>query len=185
MIRQLAHEIKNPLGGLRGAAQLLARELHDPTLHEYTGVIIGEADRLTALVDSIAGPGRPPLRSLVNVHELCEHVFHLLRGEARASVLVERDYDPEPAERHARSQPDHPGIAQRRAQRAAGARRARARHAAHARAVKRQHRPRAPPARRQPAGRGQRPRRAARSCARVSSIRSSPGARTARDWVLR
>jgi len=94
MIRQLAHEIKNPLGGLRGAAQLLARELHDPTLHEYTGVIIGEADRLTALVDSIAGPGRPPLRSLVNVHELCEHVFHLLRGEARASVLLERDYDP-------------------------------------------------------------------------------------------
>jgi two-component system nitrogen regulation sensor histidine kinase GlnL len=94
MIRQLVHEIKNPLGGLRGAAQLLARELHDPSLHEYTGVIIGEADRLTALVDSIAGPGRPPLRSLVNVHELCEHVFHLLRAEARASVLVERDYDP-------------------------------------------------------------------------------------------
>ena len=94
MIRQLAHEIKNPLGGLRGAAQLLARELHDPTLHEYTGVIIGEADRLTALVDSIAGPGRPPLRSLVNVHELCEHVFHLLRAEARSTVLVERDYDP-------------------------------------------------------------------------------------------
>jgi two-component system nitrogen regulation sensor histidine kinase GlnL len=94
MIRQLAHEIKNPLGGLRGAAQLLARELHDATLHEYTGVIIGEADRLTALVDSIAGPGRPPLRSLVNVHELCEHVFHLLRAEARSSVLVERDYDP-------------------------------------------------------------------------------------------
>jgi two-component system, NtrC family, nitrogen regulation sensor histidine kinase GlnL len=69
MIRQLAHEIKNPLGGLRGAAQLLARELHDPTLHEYTDVIIGEADRLTALVDSIAGPGR-------------------------ATVLLERDYDP-------------------------------------------------------------------------------------------
>jgi len=59
-----------------------------------TGVIIGEADRLTALVDSIAGPGRPPLRSLVNVHELCEHVFHLLRAEARSTVLVERDYDP-------------------------------------------------------------------------------------------
>ena len=82
MVRQLAHEIKNPLGGLRGAAQLLARELHDDSL------------RLTALVDTMAGPGRPPLRSLVNVHELCEHVFHLLRGEARATVLVERDYDP-------------------------------------------------------------------------------------------
>src|ERR1039457_5045978 len=94
MIRQLAHEIKNPLGGLRGAAQLLARELHDATLREYTGVIIGEADRLTALVDSMAGPGRAPLRSLVNVHELCEHVVHLLRGEGRSSVVVERDYDP-------------------------------------------------------------------------------------------
>ena len=94
MVRQLAHEIKNPLGGLRGAAQLLARELHDDSLREYTGVIISEADRLTALVDTMAGPGRPPLRSLVNVHELCEHVFHLLRGEARATVLVERDYDP-------------------------------------------------------------------------------------------
>jgi two-component system nitrogen regulation sensor histidine kinase GlnL len=94
MIRQLAHEIKNPLGGLRGAAQLLARELHEDSLREYTGVIISEADRLTALVDTMAGPGRPPLMSLVNVHELCEHVFHLLRGEARPTVLVERDYDP-------------------------------------------------------------------------------------------
>jgi two-component system, NtrC family, nitrogen regulation sensor histidine kinase GlnL len=94
MVRQLAHEIKNPLGGLRGAAQLLERELSDPGLREYTGVIIGEADRLTALVDSMVGPQRPPQKSLVNVHELCEHVYHLLRGEARATVLLERDYDP-------------------------------------------------------------------------------------------
>jgi two-component system nitrogen regulation sensor histidine kinase GlnL len=94
MVRQLAHEIKNPLGGLRGAAQLLARELQQPFLREYTAVIIAEADRLAALVDSIAGPGRPPQRTLVNVHELCEHVFHLLRGEARAGVIIERDYDP-------------------------------------------------------------------------------------------
>ncbi len=94
MTRQLAHEIKNPLGGLRGAAQLLERELTDPSLREYTGVIIGEADRLTALVDSMAGPTRAPQKSLLNVHEICEHVYHLLRGEARASVLVERDYDP-------------------------------------------------------------------------------------------
>jgi two-component system, NtrC family, nitrogen regulation sensor histidine kinase GlnL len=94
MIRQLAHEIKNPLGGLRGAAQLLERELPEARLREYTGVIIGEADRLTALVDSMAGPGRPPQRAPVNVHELCEHVYHLLRGEARSTVLVERDYDP-------------------------------------------------------------------------------------------
>ena len=94
MLRQLAHEIKNPLGGLRGAAQLLERELPDATLKEYTTVIIGEADRLAALVDSMAGPARPPQKALVNVHELCEHVYHLLRGEARPTVLVERDYDP-------------------------------------------------------------------------------------------
>ncbi|HEV2228615.1 MAG TPA: nitrogen regulation protein NR(II) [Steroidobacteraceae bacterium] len=94
MIRQLAHEIKNPLGGLRGAAQLLERELPAPSLREYTQVIIGEADRLTALVESIAGPSRPPSKALMNVHEICEHVYHLLRAEARTGVLVERDYDP-------------------------------------------------------------------------------------------
>src|SRR5215472_1403703 len=89
MVRQLAHEIKNPLGGLRGAAQLLERELPAPALKEYTQVIIGEADRLTALVDSIAGPSRPPSKTLMNVHEICEHVYHLLRAEARSGVLVE------------------------------------------------------------------------------------------------
>lgn len=94
MIRQLAHEIKNPLGGLRGAAQLLERELQPPELREYTSVIIGEADRLTALVDSMAGPTKAPQKMPVNVHELCEHVYHLVRGEAHAGVLVERDYDP-------------------------------------------------------------------------------------------
>ena len=97
MVRQLAHEIKNPLGGLRGAAQLLERELHEH-LREYTGVIISEADRLTALVDSMIGPARAPQKALINVHELCEHVYRLLRSEARAGVLVERDYDPSPAE---------------------------------------------------------------------------------------
>ncbi len=94
MIRQLAHEIKNPLGGVRGAAQLLARELHDGALTEYTAVIINEADRLRALVDSMLGPSRPPQKSVVNVHELCEHVFHLLRSEAPEGVAIERDYDP-------------------------------------------------------------------------------------------
>ncbi|MGH8136861.1 MAG: nitrogen regulation protein NR(II) [Steroidobacteraceae bacterium] len=94
MIRQLAHEIKNPLGGLRGAAQLLERELHEAGLKEYTRVIIGEADRLTALVDSMAGPSRPPSKVLINVHEICEHVYHLLRAEARTAVSIERDYDP-------------------------------------------------------------------------------------------
>jgi two-component system nitrogen regulation sensor histidine kinase GlnL len=94
MIRQLAHEIKNPLGGLRGAAQLLERELQEAGLKEYTRVIIGEADRLTALVDSMAGPSRAPQKVLINVHEICEHVYHLLRAEARTAVVIERDYDP-------------------------------------------------------------------------------------------
>ena len=94
MVRQLAHEIKNPLGGLRGAAQLLERELPAAALREYTQVIIGEADRLTALVDSMAGPGRPPSKTAMNVHEICEHVYHLLRAEAAAGILIERDYDP-------------------------------------------------------------------------------------------
>jgi two-component system, NtrC family, nitrogen regulation sensor histidine kinase GlnL len=94
MLRQLAHEIKNPLGGLRGAAQLLERELLDPGLKEYTRVIISEADRLTNLLDSLLGPGRPPTKQLVNVHELLERVYHLLRSEVTEGVAVDRDYDP-------------------------------------------------------------------------------------------
>ena len=94
MVRQLAHEIKNPLGGLRGAAQLLERELLDPALREYTRVIISEADRLTNLLDSMLGPGRPPAKQLINVHELLERVYHLLRSEAPEGVIVDRDYDP-------------------------------------------------------------------------------------------
>jgi len=94
MMRQLAHEIKNPLGGLRGAAQLLDRELHDGALKEYTAVIINEADRLRALLDSMLSPSRLPQKSMLNIHELCEHVFHLLRSEAAEGVLIERDYDP-------------------------------------------------------------------------------------------
>jgi two-component system nitrogen regulation sensor histidine kinase GlnL len=94
MVRQLAHEIKNPLGGLRGAAQLLERELLDPALREYTRVIISEADRLTNLLDSMLGPGRPPSKQLINVHELLERVYHLLRSEAPSGVTIDRDYDP-------------------------------------------------------------------------------------------
>ena len=94
MVRQLAHEIKNPLGGLRGAAQLLERELLDPALREYTRIIIREADRLTNLLDSMLGPGRPPSKQLINVHELLERVYHLLRSEAPEGVAVDRDYDP-------------------------------------------------------------------------------------------
>jgi two-component system nitrogen regulation sensor histidine kinase GlnL len=94
MIKQLAHEIKNPLGGLRGAAQLLERELQEASLREYTRVIIGEADRLTALVDSMVGPNRAPHKANINVHEICEHVYHLLSAEARPGIVVDRDYDP-------------------------------------------------------------------------------------------
>ncbi len=94
MARQLAHEIKNPLGGLRGAAQLLERELPTEELREYTRVIIGEADRLCALVDSLLGPARPMRRESANVHELIDRVYRLARAEAPAGVVIERDYDP-------------------------------------------------------------------------------------------
>ena len=63
MVRQLAHEVKNPLGGLRGAAQLLDKELASPALREYTAIIISEADRLVALVDSMAGSSARPART--------------------------------------------------------------------------------------------------------------------------
>ena len=79
---------------MRGAAQLLERELPGAALKEYTQVIIGEADRLTALVDSMAGPSRAPSKAVLNIHEICEHVYHLLRAEAPATLLIERDYDP-------------------------------------------------------------------------------------------
>jgi len=94
MVRQLAHEVKNPLGGLRGAAQLLDRQLPDPELREYTAVIINEADRLVALVDSMAVSSGPPRKDPMNVHEICEHVVRLIRAEAPAGVQIERDYDP-------------------------------------------------------------------------------------------
>ncbi len=94
MARQLAHEIKNPLGGLRGAAQLLERELPNAELKEYTRVIIGEADRLCALVDSLLGPARPIRCEPVNVHEVMDRVYRLARAEAPDGVAIERDYDP-------------------------------------------------------------------------------------------
>lgn len=94
MVRQLAHEIKNPLGGLRGAAQLLERQLDDPSMREYTSIIISEADRLKALVDSLLGPGHTPNKELINVHELLQHVRQLLSVEAPPEIKIERDYDP-------------------------------------------------------------------------------------------
>ena len=94
MVRQLAHEIKNPLGGLRGAAQLLERELPEETLREYTRLIIREADRLRALVDNLLGPGAPPRKVDINLHELVDHVYRLLSNDADAGVHIKRDYDP-------------------------------------------------------------------------------------------
>lgn len=94
MIRQLAHEIKNPLGGLRGAAQLLERQLDSEALKEYTNVIISEADRLAALVDTLLGPGGPPNKQPVNVHELLEYVLRLVEPEQTGLVRISRDYDP-------------------------------------------------------------------------------------------
>jgi two-component system nitrogen regulation sensor histidine kinase GlnL len=94
MIRQLAHEIKNPLGGLRGAAQLLSRQLASDELREYTGVIISEADRLAALVDTLLGPGGPPNKQPLNVHELLEYVVRLVEPDIGEHIRFRRDYDP-------------------------------------------------------------------------------------------
>ena len=94
LVRRLGHEIKNPLGGLRGAAQLLEGELRDAALREYTGVIIREADRLTTLVDRMVGPRRSPRMEPVNIHEVTERVRALVNAETPASIVVARDYDP-------------------------------------------------------------------------------------------
>ncbi|NCF16363.1 MAG: PAS domain-containing protein [Gammaproteobacteria bacterium] len=94
MIRQLAHEIKNPLGGIRGAAQLLERQLDDAELREYTDVVISETDRLAGLVDTLLGPGGPPNKQPVNVHELLEYVVRLIEAEDQKQLTVHRDYDP-------------------------------------------------------------------------------------------
>lgn len=101
VIRGLAHEIKNPLGGVRGAAQLLARELPDEALAEYTRVIIREADRLRDLVDRLLGPHHQLELSMINVHEVIEHVRNLIDAESDRRVTISRDYDP--------SLPDLPG----------------------------------------------------------------------------
>ena len=92
--RGLAHEIRNPLGGLRGAAQLLERELVDESLKEYTRVIIGEADRLQNLMERMLGPRTLPQKRDINVHEVLERVYVLVRAEASPNLAMERDYDP-------------------------------------------------------------------------------------------
>lgn len=92
LLRNLAHEIKNPLGGLRGSAQLLERELDRPELREYTQVIIQESDRLQALMDRMLAPHRAPKIEALGIHEVLERVRSLVRGEF--GIEIERDYDP-------------------------------------------------------------------------------------------
>lgn len=94
LVRGLAHEIKNPLGGLRGAAQLLERELDDVSLHDYTQVIIEEADRLRNLVDRMLGPRKLPDIDDVNIHAILERVCSLVAAESAGQVELLRDYDP-------------------------------------------------------------------------------------------
>ena len=95
LLRNLAHEIKNPLGGIRGAAQLLAMEFeHKPELAEYTDVVIAEADRLQLLVDRLLAPHRRPhVVADVNIHEVCERVRSLVLAEWPRGLAVQRDYD--------------------------------------------------------------------------------------------
>ncbi len=93
LLRNLAHEIRNPLGGLRGAAQLLEHELPSPNLREYTQVIIKEADRLQTLMDRLLIPHRVPKYEPTNIHEVLERVRSLLLAESPRSILIERDYD--------------------------------------------------------------------------------------------
>jgi two-component system, NtrC family, nitrogen regulation sensor histidine kinase GlnL len=94
LVRNLAHEIKNPLGGIRGAAQLLEQELPSANQREYTQVIIKEAARLQALVDRLLAPHRrAPQRNLVNIHEVCERVRSVSLAQHPVGILFIRDYD--------------------------------------------------------------------------------------------
>lgn len=94
VLRGLAHEVKNPLGGLRGAAQLLERELSDRDIKQYTRIIIHEADRLSNLVDRMMGSYGSIKPTAVNVHEVLEHVRKLILVEIQEGITIERDYDP-------------------------------------------------------------------------------------------
>ncbi|WP_110684853.1 nitrogen regulation protein NR(II) [Salinicola aestuarinus] len=93
LMRGLAHEVKNPLGGIRGAAQLLERDLPDPQLAEFTRIIVEEADRLRDLVDRMLGPNTIIRHEPLNVHKVLERVRALLEAE-HAKLVFERDYDP-------------------------------------------------------------------------------------------
>ena len=94
LTKGLAHEVKNPLGGIRGATQLLAMELDDPKLREYTDVILSEVDRLRDLVDRMLGPRVAPQFATTNVHEVLERALNLCAAEFGTDIEYVRDYDP-------------------------------------------------------------------------------------------
>jgi len=93
LVRNMAHEIKNPLGGIRGTAQLLERELDDESLKEHTGIIISEADRLQKLVDRMLGPNTLPNKEMVNIHEILERVKQIVEMDLVKGITIRRDYD--------------------------------------------------------------------------------------------
>lgn len=103
LLRGLAHEIKNPLGGLRGAAQLLEREPVSEELREYTKIIIDEADRLQALMDRMIVPKNLPQKKFLNLHRLVERVRQLVKAEVPGLVELKQDYDPSIPNIHADS----------------------------------------------------------------------------------
>ncbi|WP_096086973.1 nitrogen regulation protein NR(II) [Agaribacterium haliotis] len=94
MVRSMAHEIKNPLGGIRGAAQLLSRELEGHELDEFTKIIIDETDRLRRLTDRMLGPNKPVHHRPVNIHEVLEHVSSVTNLNLPDSIRLNKDYDP-------------------------------------------------------------------------------------------
>ena len=94
LARGMAHEIKNPLGGIRGAAQLLEREITSPSLREYTDVIIREVDRLQALLNSMLGPNKKISKLPINILEVLEHVSSVVLAEFTSNLEIIRDYDP-------------------------------------------------------------------------------------------
>ena len=93
-LRGFAHEVKNPLAGVRGAAQLLKRRLAEPELARLADLVISEADRLGALADRLLQPGGKPHLVMINLHEIAERARDLIAAEAQTTVRVERDYDP-------------------------------------------------------------------------------------------